>query len=84
MTADGRVLERSHTVPIADVPQHVLASAMQVAARIDEARIVSGSEREEYWTLVVHDRSGRVSVVDVTLDGRIARSRRRVDARVEG
>ncbi|MBL8730301.1 MAG: hypothetical protein JNM25_17925 [Planctomycetes bacterium] len=84
VTADGRVLERSHTVPIPDVPQHVLASAMQIAARIDEARIVSGPEHEEYWSVQVHDRSGRVWVVEVTLDGRIVRSLRRTPARVDG
>jgi len=84
VTADGRVLERDHTVPIPDVPQHVLAGAMQVGGTVDEARIVSGSEREEYWTVQVQDRSGRVFVVEVALDGHLRRSQRRVQARVDG
>jgi hypothetical protein len=84
VSADGRVLERDHTVPIPDVPQHVLATALQLGSHIDEARIVSGPEVEEYWAVLVRDRSGRVFVVEVTLDGRILRSRRRVEARVEG
>ncbi len=83
LAQDGNVLERDHTVPIADVPQHVLASAMQVGSRIDEVRIVSGREREEYWSVLVHDRSGRVFVVTVSLDGRVLGSRRRTEARVE-
>lgn len=84
VTADGAVLERSHTVGIADVPQHVLASAMQIASRIDEARIVSGPEHEEYWSLGVHDRAGREFVVELTLDGRVLRSRRSMAARIQG
>lgn len=80
----GTVLERDHTVAIADVPQHVLASALRIGSHIDEVRIVSGPEHEENWSLVLHDRSGRVFVAEITFDGRVLRSRRRVDARVDG
>ncbi|MBL9079760.1 MAG: hypothetical protein JNL08_19820 [Planctomycetes bacterium] len=84
LSADGRVLERDHTVPIGAVPQHVLAAALTVAGTIDEARIVSGPEREECWRLVVHDRSGREFVVTVALDGRLLGSLRRLGASVAG
>jgi hypothetical protein len=84
VTADGEVLERDHTVPIADVPQHVLAGALSVGSKIDEARIVSGPEREQHWTVLVRDRAGRTAVVTVALDGRVLGSRRRLAARLEG
>ena len=81
--ADGRVLERAHSVPIAEVPQHVLVAAMLVGATIDEARIVSGPEREEYWSVSVRDRLGRTFVARVSLDGSLLDSVRRVSARVD-
>lgn len=84
VTEDGRVLERSHSVPIPDVPQHVLATAMQVGNHVDEAHIVSGAEHEEHWSVQVHDRAGRLWAVEVTLDGRLVQSRRSMAARIEG
>lgn len=81
---DGTVLERDHTVPIPDVPQHVLAAALRVGTTIDEARIVSGREREEFWRLSVRDRGGREFVVTVALDGRPLGCERRLAARVDG
>jgi hypothetical protein len=81
--ADGAVLERSHSVPIADVPQHVLAGAMHVGTRVLEASIVSGRELEEYWSVVVHDRLGRTFVVQVDLEGKPLRTMRRVAARID-
>ncbi len=83
VAADGRVLERAHSVPIGEVPQHVLAAAMRVGSMVDEARIVSGPEREEHWSLVVRDRLGRTFVVTIGLDGRSIGSCRRVVARVD-
>lgn len=81
--ADGNVLERAHTVPIAKVPQHVLVAALRVGPDVVEARIVSGPTQEEYWTCVCRNRIGRTFAADIDLDGRLLRSRRRVDARVE-
>jgi len=81
--ADGRVLERAHSVAIAEVPQHVLAAAMRVGPMIDEARIVSGPEREEYWSVSVRDRVGRTFVARVSLAGSLLDSVRRVSARVD-
>lgn len=82
-SADGAVLERWHTVPIPKVPQQVLAAALQQGPLVDEARIVSGREREEYWDLVARDRSGRTFVVRVGLDGELLATARRVAAQVE-
>ncbi len=78
---DGRVLERAHSVPIADVPQRVLATAMQVAPLVEEARIVSGPEREEYWSCTVRNRIGRLFLVEIGLDGRRLRAQRQVEVR---
>jgi hypothetical protein len=83
LTPDGRVLERSHTVPIADVPQHILATGLRTASLIDEAAIVSGPEREEYWTLMVRDRSGRRFAVRIDLAGHQLSSWRRLAARLD-
>ncbi len=80
---EGAVLERWHTVPIPQVPQQVLAAALQQGPLVDEARIVSGPEREEYWDLVARDRSGRTFVVRVALDGDLLATARRVSAQVE-
>src|SRR5262245_50595143 len=81
--ADGRVLEREHSVAIAEVPQHVLAAAMRVGPTIEEARIVSGPEREEHWSVSVRDRLGRTFVARVSLGGALLDSVRRVSARVD-
>lgn len=81
--ADGRVLERWHTVPLRDVPQQVLATALRTGPAIDEARIVSGPAREEYWSLQVRDRGGRTFVVLVGLDGAPKAQLRRLLARLD-
>lgn len=83
-TAAGEVLERWHTVPIPDVPQHVLAAALREAPVLDEVRIVSGPQREEYWSFDAKDRGGHQYVVRVTLDGRSLGRVRRFAATVDG
>ena len=67
--ADGSVLERWHTVPLAEVPHHVLATALRTGPRIEQARIVSGREAEEHWMFVVRDRLRGTFLVGVGLDG---------------
>jgi len=80
----GAVLERSHTLPLAKVPQHVLAAALANNTVITSAEIVSGPVREEFWRLVAKDRRGRVFVVRVDLGGnelsRFRRNQSRVDS----
>jgi len=81
---DGEVLERSHTLPLGKVPQHVLAVALNNATTITSAEIVSGPVREEYWRLVAKDRRGRASLIIVDLEGnelsRFRRNQSRVDS----
>jgi hypothetical protein len=79
---DGTVLERWHTVPLPDVPQHVLAAALRVGPFVEQARIVSGREREELWVLVVRDRTRRTFVVRVALDGVLLGRARELPARL--
>jgi hypothetical protein len=81
--ADGTVLERSHSVPLAEVPQHVLAIGLATGPIVDDARIVSGPDHEEHWSLSVRDRQGHVSTVTVSLDGRRLATRRRLLGTVE-
>jgi len=83
IAADGAVLERSHSVPIAEAPPNVLAVAMERGHRVDEVRIVSGPEREEFWSCTVTNRIGAVYVVDVGLDGKLLHTRRRAAVCVE-
>jgi hypothetical protein len=80
---DGAVLERAHTVPLPDVPQHVLATALRTGPHVDEAWIVSGPETEEHWTFVVRDRGGRTFAVRVGLAGEPRGRLRRTSARVD-
>jgi hypothetical protein len=81
--ADGEVLERSHTLPLSRVPQHVLASALTVGQSIQTAEIVSGPISEEYWHLVVHDRRGRVFLAKIDLQGNLLATARRNQTRVD-
>jgi hypothetical protein len=83
LAADGSVLERSHTVATIDAPEHVLAAGLRHSPLVDAIRMVSGPEREEYWELVVRERSGGVHVIRVGLDGTVLGSQRRFTARVD-
>lgn len=80
----GNVLERSHTLPLIKVPQHVLAAALTSSSSVESAEIVSGPVREEYWRIITKDRRGRVYVVQVSLEGeqqsRLRRNQSRVDS----
>lgn len=83
ITADGTVLERSHSVPVAEAPQAVLGTALQFGQRIEDVQIVSGREREECWQLLLTDRLGRTILLTTDLDGRLIGSLRRVAAHVD-
>lgn len=80
---DGAVLERAHTVTIAEVPPNALATALRTGPSIEEAWIVSGPAREEFWQFAVRDRSGRAFVVKVGLDGTALGTARRTAARID-
>ena len=81
--ADGAVLERGHTLPLPDVPHHVLAAALTVAPFVESAEIVSGPTDEEFWRLVVRDRREHTFLVTVGLSGRTLSVHRRSAARVD-
>lgn len=81
--ADGAVLERWHSVPIPDVPQHALATALRSGPTVEAAHIVSGPDREEYWSFLVRDRIGRAFVVRVGLDGAPLGRWRRATAQID-
>jgi hypothetical protein len=80
---DGSVLERAHTVTIAEVPQAVLATALRTGPSVEESWIVSGPTSEEFWQFLVRDRSGRAFVVKVGLDGGPLGRLRRTAARID-
>lgn len=83
VAGDGAVLERWHTVPLPEVPQPVLATALRSGPTITEARIVSGREREEHWLLVVRDRTGQAFLVRIGLDGALLGRHRRLAGAVD-
>ena len=83
IASDGTVLERSHSVPVKEAPQDVLAAALRVGPHVQSVEIVSGREHEEYWRCVVADRLGRMFVATVGMDGRLVGAMRRVSARVD-
>jgi len=80
---DGNVMERSHTVPVAKVPEHVLSAALAGGSFVDRAEIVSGPVREEYWHLVVRNRHGEVFLCRIGLDGGSLEVRRRQHTRID-
>lgn len=79
----GTILERSHTVPLGKVPQHVLAAALQLGTFVESAEIVSGPAREEFWRVVVKDRRSRVFVARIDLEGELLAQMRRTLGRVD-
>lgn len=83
IAADGQVLERAHTVPVGEIPLDVLATGAKHGSQCDEAWIVSGPVREEHWLLLMRERFGPATMVQVALDGRLLRTGRRVAARVD-
>mgnify|MGYP003674048535 FL=1 len=79
----GNVLERSHTVPVAKVPQDVLGAALSSGTFVDSVAIVSGPVQEEFWHVVTKDRRGRIFVITVDLDGNVLSQVRRNQSRVD-
>ena len=80
---NGSVLERSHTLRLVDVPQHVLATALSLGPKVKSAEIVSGPIAEELWRVVIEDRRGRVLVASISLEGTLWATARRNLARVD-
>lgn len=84
IAADGTVLERSHSVPVLEAPQPVLAALTEFGTGLDELHVVSGPWSGEVWRATIGDRLGRTFVVEVSPTGQRLRAVRRQQARVEG
>lgn len=83
VNAVGDVLERGHTVPIADVPRDILAAALRVAPTVLTAWILSDGHREKGWECVVQNRIGHTLVVTIDLDGTLRTVLRRTTAQLD-
>lgn len=79
----GRVLERAHSVPLAEVPVEILRAAMLIGRDVRRCEIESDAQREVGWRALVRDGIGRDHVVEITLDGAVRFSRRVVNARID-
>lgn len=79
----GNVLERSHTMPVAKVPQGVLGAALRVGTLVESAAIVSGPVQEEFWRIITKDRRGRIFVITIGLDGHVLSQIRRNQSRLD-
>lgn len=82
--AAGQVLERIHSVPIAEVPEAVLATAARFGPAVERIEIVAGARHEDHWRCLVADRSGRHFVVRTDLQGNLLDCRRRLPAQLDG
>lgn len=80
VTPAGDVLERSHSVELADVPFEVLETAMRTGRDVTRCDIVSGPHKERGWRAFVRDGGGREFVVSIALDGQRVAVRRVVSA----
>lgn len=82
LTADGQVLERSHSVPLAQIPNEILLAAMSIGRDLLRCEIVSGPAAEQFWRATLRDRIGRDRMAIVSLDGRIESTARVLPARI--
>lgn len=69
VAADGAVLQRSHSVPLARVPASVIGAAMAVGRDVRRCEIVSDADVETGWRALVVDGAGRTHCVILDLDG---------------
>ena len=83
IAADGKVLERAHSVPIDKVPERVLLTAGQFGTHVSRIMIVSGPKREEYWQCTVANRGDQTFVVITELDGELRSTARRLQVTVD-
>lgn len=79
----GHVVERAHSVPLAEVPVEILRAAMLIGRDVRRCEIESDAQREVGWRALVRDGIGRDHVVEITLDGAVRFSRRVVNARID-
>lgn len=83
ITPDGTVLERSHSVPIGEVPKDVLLAAMTSVWRdVERAEVVWGREREEGWRIALRDKAGRQQLFECAMDGTLGHASRLLQAQL--
>ncbi len=80
IAASGDVLERSHTVPIQQVPPAVLGAALTLGRDVQRCEIVSDSSAERLWRATIVDGGGRTMLASIGLDGRLLDAHRLVHA----
>lgn len=80
VTAEGEVVERSHTVPISKVPPVVLGAAMRFGRDLRRCDIVSDALAEREWRIHCVDGGGRRFLVVVDLEGSLIAANRVVEA----
>ncbi len=83
VTPEGRVLERAHTVPVAQVPRDVLDTALRAAPLVEQAWIVSDEAQQRFWLCELRSRIGHLLVLEIDLDGRLVGVSRRITTRVD-
>lgn len=83
MDAEGRVLERTHSVSMAKVPPVIARMAMTIGRDLRRCEIVSDSAREIAWRAIVGDGLGRTHIVTLDLSGNVVESHRLVRAQIE-
>lgn len=83
VTADGDVVERSHTVPVGKVPPVVLGAAMKFGRDLRRCDIVCDAVAEREWRIHCVDGGGRTFVVSVGLDGSPLGASRVVEATLQ-
>lgn len=82
LDASGDVLERTHSVPLPDVPTAVLATALRVGREVTRCEIVADGSRETGWRATVHNGAGWTFVVAIGLDASLQHVQRVLDARL--
>lgn len=80
IAVDGTVLERAHSVPIAKVPQPVIAAALSLGRDVQRCEIVSDASAERGWRAFVVDGGGRRLLATIGLDGTLVAAHRLVAA----
>lgn len=70
ITSDGAVLERSHTVPVGQVPRRILLAVMTDARRdVLRAEVVSDAASEVGWRITMQDGGARMFVCECSMTG---------------
>jgi len=79
---DGEVLERSHQIPLGEVPQQVLRGALDFGRDVERAEVVQADG--EWFRLQVRNAFGWHHVVDLDADGAVRGAVRVKNAEIRG